>query len=79
MPVTQPTMEEVAKLFEAELHLGHKRNRLHPKARKYVYRIENGTSIIDPSKTMDALFKEVVLKFGENIKIGRILRWKLAE
>lgn len=35
--------------------------------------------IRDPSKTMDALFKEVVLKFGENIKIGRILRWKLAE
>lgn len=51
MPVTQPSMEDVAKLFEAELHLGHKRNRLHPKARKYVYRIENGTSIIDLTQT----------------------------
>lgn len=51
MPATQPSMEEVAKLFEAELHLGHKRNRLHPKARKYVYRIENGTSIIDLTQT----------------------------
>ncbi|MBI1863024.1 elongation factor Ts [Candidatus Microgenomates bacterium] len=35
--------------------------------------------IRDPSKTMDALFKEIVLKFGENIKIARILRWRLAE
>lgn len=39
----------------------------------------NGEYIRDPSKTIDDLLKEVVLKFGENIKIGRILRWKLAE
>lgn len=35
--------------------------------------------IRDPSKTINDLLKEVVLKFGENIQIGRILRWKLAE
>lgn len=35
--------------------------------------------IRDPSKTIDNLLKEVVLKFGENIKIARILRWRLAE
>ncbi|MBI1863025.1 30S ribosomal protein S2 [Candidatus Microgenomates bacterium] len=52
MPATQPSVAEVTKLFEAELHLGHKRNRLHPKARKFVYKIENGTSIIDLTQTV---------------------------
>ncbi len=35
--------------------------------------------IRDGSKTIDDLYKEVVLKLGENIKISRILRWNLAE
>lgn len=35
--------------------------------------------IRDPSKKMSDLLEETVLKFGENIKISRILRWKLAE
>lgn len=35
--------------------------------------------IRDSSKTIDDLLKEAVLKFGENIKISRILRWKLNE
>src|SRR3989344_1628675 len=38
---------EVQKLFEVGLHLGHKKNRLHPKAKKFVYKIESGVSIID--------------------------------
>lgn len=33
--------------------------------------------IRDSSKTIDALLKDAILKFGENIKIGRILRWEL--
>lgn len=33
--------------------------------------------IRDSSKTIEDLLKEAVLKFGENIKISRILRWKL--
>ncbi len=41
----------VKTLFEAGAHLGHKRSRLHPKAKKYVYRIENSVSIIDLSQT----------------------------
>lgn len=63
-------MEEIAKLFEAELHLGHKRNRLHPKARKYVYRIENGTSIIDLTQTAVQLTtaKEFLKKAKEENK-----------
>lgn len=33
--------------------------------------------IRDASKTINSLIKDAVLKFGENIKIGRILRWEL--
>ena len=47
--------ELVKALFEAEVHLGHKKNRLHPKAKRYVYRIENGTSIIDLTITAKQL------------------------
>jgi len=43
---------EVEKLFAAGVHLGHKKNRLHPKARKYVYKIVNGTAVIDLTKTV---------------------------
>lgn len=49
---------------------------VHPKTVEDLMKSEY---IRDPSKTMDDLLKEVVLKFGENIKIGRILRWRLAE
>lgn len=31
----------------------------------------------DPKKTIGDLLKDAVLKFGENIKIARILRWQL--
>lgn len=34
--------------------------------------------IRDNAKTINDLLKEVVLKFGENIKVSRILRWQLA-
>lgn len=35
--------------------------------------------IRDSSKKMSDLIREAVLKFGENIKIGRFLRWELGE
>ncbi len=35
--------------------------------------------IRDPSKTMDQYFKEITLKFGENIKISRLQRFVLGE
>ncbi|OFW35026.1 hypothetical protein A2866_00885 [Candidatus Roizmanbacteria bacterium RIFCSPHIGHO2_01_FULL_39_8] len=35
--------------------------------------------IRDSSRKISDLIKEAVLKFGENIKIGRFLRWKLGE
>ena len=46
---------ELKKLFEAGLHLGHKKNRLHPKARKFVYKIDKGVSIIDLTQTITQL------------------------
>ncbi len=33
--------------------------------------------IRDPSKKIGDLLKEAVLKFGENIKIARLIRWQL--
>jgi len=33
--------------------------------------------IRDSSKTIDTLIKDAILKFGENIKMGRMLRWEL--
>lgn len=35
--------------------------------------------IRDPSKKVSDLIKESILKFGENIKIGRFLKWELGE
>jgi small subunit ribosomal protein S2 len=45
----------VEELFKAGAHLGHKTNRIHPKAKKYIYTVENGTSVIDLTKTVDLL------------------------
>ncbi len=45
-------LDDIKPLFEAGLHLGHKKNRLHPKAKKFVYRIESGVSIIDLTQTI---------------------------
>lgn len=46
---------EIERLFNAGVHLGHKKNRLHPKARKYVYKIINGTAVIDLTKTLEQI------------------------
>ncbi|KKQ37570.1 MAG: Elongation factor Ts [Candidatus Roizmanbacteria bacterium GW2011_GWA2_37_7] len=35
--------------------------------------------IREQGKTIDNLVKEAILKFGENIKIARFLRWELGE
>lgn len=51
----QSNMENIQELFGLGAHLGHKKSRLHPKAKKHVYKIVNGTSIIDLTKTVDQL------------------------
>ncbi|MFH0772728.1 MAG: 30S ribosomal protein S2 [bacterium] len=47
--------KEIEKLFEVGAHLGHKKNRLHPKARKYVYKMVNGVAVIDLTQTAEQL------------------------
>lgn len=47
--------KEIEKLFEAGAHLGHKKNRLHPKAKKYVYKMVNGVAVIDLTITAEQL------------------------
>lgn len=55
--LNQSQTKEIETLFGIGAHLGHKKNRLDPKARKNVYKIENGTSIIDLTKTITQLEK----------------------
>ena len=62
MPNTTVQIEE---LFEAQAHLGHKTNRIHPRARKFIYKIENGVSIIDLTQTANYL--EEAKKFVEKL------------
>lgn len=65
-------LEEIKKLFDLGAHLGHKKNRLHPKARKNVYTMLNGTSVIDLTKTVEQLTK--AKKFlAESAKEGKII------
>jgi len=64
----QKLLEE---LFKAQAHLGHKTNRIHPKAKKYIYRIENGVSIIDLTLTVPLLKKaqEYIAKLASEKKV----------
>ncbi|MGQ9848330.1 MAG: 30S ribosomal protein S2, partial [Bacteroidales bacterium] len=59
--------EEIIKtLFEVKAHLGHKKNRVHPRAKKYIYTFQNNTSIIDLEKTFNQIL--IVKKELEKIK-----------
>lgn len=62
--------EKVTELFEAGCHLGHKKNRVYPKAKKYIYSIENGVSVIDLTLTVPLLekAKEFVSQLGKEGK-----------
>lgn len=42
-------------LFNAGVHIGHKRQKVHPKAKKYIYTLNQGVSIIDVYKTAELL------------------------
>lgn len=68
----------VKELFEAGLHLGHKKNRLHPKARKFIYKIESGVSIIDLTKTAGQiqLAKEFLKKIAGEGKVLLVVTTK---
>lgn len=55
----------IEELFNAQAHLGHKTNRVHPKAKQFIYRIENGVSIIDLTLTVNYL--EEAKKYAEKL------------
>lgn len=78
MTTATQDLKQVQTLFEAELHLGHKKNRLHPRARKYVYRIDNGVSIIDLTQTVPQLnaAKEFIAKLKEENKVLLVVATK---
>ncbi|MBI4009112.1 30S ribosomal protein S2 [Candidatus Roizmanbacteria bacterium] len=47
--------KQITELFNAKAHLGHKTDRVHPKAKRYIYTVESGISIIDLTKTIELL------------------------
>lgn len=65
-------IEKVQELFNLGAHLGHKKNRLHPKARKFVYKMVDGVSVIDLTKTVDQLAK-AKNKLKEYAQEGKVL------
>lgn len=64
--MTKDAKSLIEKLFEAGVHLGHKKNKIHPKAKKYIYTINEGTSIINLEKTASLL--EKAKEFIKNLK-----------
>jgi len=72
MEETNISTNDIEKLFNAGVHLGHKKNRLHPKARKYVYKIVNGTAIIDLTKTVVSLNNAKAF-LSQNSKDGKVM------
>ncbi len=53
------------------VHLGHKRTRVHPKSKPYIYAVEGGASIIDLFQTVDLLARaeEAAYKLGHEGKV----------
>lgn len=49
----QPTNPE--ELLKSGLHFGHKTRRIHPRFKKYIYKVEKDTAIIDLIKTVQEL------------------------
>jgi len=57
--------KKIEELFAAGAHLGHKKNKIHPKAKKYIYTFNQNNSIIDLQKTVDLL--DEAKKFVSNL------------
>ena len=57
-------------LFNNKVHLGHKKNRVHPQAKKYIYTFQNNYSIINLEKTYNQILqvKEEIKKIKKNNK-----------
>ena len=59
------TDKQIKELFDVKAHLGHKASRVHPKAKKYIYTVQNGVSIID--LTITVKFLDEALQFVEKL------------
>ena len=60
--MTKKNIEKIAKeLFDRGAHLGHKKSKVNPKSKKFIYKIESGISIIDLTKTIENLEKALSL------------------
>jgi small subunit ribosomal protein S2 len=61
----------IEELFQAKVHLGHKKNRVHPAAKKYIYGFDKGISIIDLEATYNKInqLREVIAKLKKDKKI----------
>ncbi len=60
-------LKKIQELFDAGIHLGHKKNRVHPKAKKYIYKMEKGVSIIDLTQTLEQI-KDAQIFLNEEFK-----------
>ncbi|GAB4219608.1 MAG: 30S ribosomal protein S2 [Candidatus Microgenomates bacterium] len=58
--------KKIEELFNAGVHLGHKKNKIHPKAKKYIYTFNQGVSIINLEETVKLL--EKAKEFIKNLK-----------
>lgn len=63
--------KQVKEMFALGLHLGHKKSRVHPKARPFIHSFVNGTSIIDLSQTVKQI-NAAVIYIKEQISNGKI-------
>jgi len=74
------TFSRAKKLFELGGQLGHRKSRLHPRSRKFVYQIVDGVSIIDLEQTIGQIdtAKKVLTSFAQNGKILLICSTKKA-
>lgn len=60
----------VEELFSAGVHLGHKASKVYPKSKRYIYKNERGSSIIDLFKTLEQLnqAREFLFNLGKEKK-----------
>ena len=47
----------IEELFDRGAHLGHKKSKINPRSKKFVYKVESGISIIDLTKTVEMMHK----------------------
>jgi small subunit ribosomal protein S2 len=73
-------IKKINELFDAEVHLGHKKNRVHPNAKKFIYKIESGVSIIDLTMTLNQInkVKEYLTKSAKENKTILVVATKKA-